>query len=203
MPGSMNHRLNALFGDVVPGRLQIITSCTGLKVALAGTQRTPAEHLYLGQQHVQLMSGVKAYRATANLDLYIVSAKYGLVSGAFRLPAYDETFSGLGKRAIKEKANSVALPASMESVLSAPADATIVLPGRDYLTASQLASMALGDEQRVYFVGGASIGRMLPSGKSVFHALLNASDKTLFRSGEIALKGAVVGQYLKRLAGIS
>lgn len=46
---------------------------------------TPAEDLYSGQQHVRLMRGIHGYQSAngnkADVDLWILSAGYGLVPG--------------------------------------------------------------------------------------------------------------------------
>ena len=117
-------------------RILIITSCTGHKsvsheqqltqedfrlgpehvrqreVGLAEVL-TPAEELYTGQQHVRLMRGVQALRTSGketDIDLWILSAGYGLVPGDRRLVPYDCTFDGMRKRELREWADFLGVP---------------------------------------------------------------------------------------------
>src|SRR5438067_2531132 len=63
---------------------------------------TPAESLYAGGQHGALMNGIEAIRSRTKkdgspfeIDLWILSAGFGLVSGHAKLPPYDCTFNDM------------------------------------------------------------------------------------------------------------
>src|SRR4051794_27231895 len=101
-------------------KIRIITSCTGEKLIshdqqltqddfrllnepelfraredrLAGC-RTSAEDFYTGQQHLRLMRGVKQLRdklGAESVDLWILSAGYGLIPGSRQIVPYECTF---------------------------------------------------------------------------------------------------------------
>jgi hypothetical protein len=60
--------------------------------------RLPAGQLYRGRQHIQLMKGIELLRRTFGpevVDLFILSAGFGLVPEHQPLPPYNATFSGL------------------------------------------------------------------------------------------------------------
>ena len=103
-------------------KILVITSCTGKKASKPENQLTlsdfqqgpehlkrreqelseyflPAEKLYTGGQHIRLMHGVEALRRTdIEVELWIVSAGYGLIPGERELPPYETTFTGMGKK---------------------------------------------------------------------------------------------------------
>lgn len=108
-------------------RLLVITSCTGEKAVTSADQLRlddfrqgathiaqreraladlclPAEQLYTGLQHQRLMSGVRALREQARdvtLDLWVLSAGYGLVPAARKLAPYEATFANLGRKELR------------------------------------------------------------------------------------------------------
>src|SRR5687768_14802066 len=121
-------------------RVNVITSCTGRKLALAPGDTAPAERLYCGQHHVRLMRGVEYLRgAGATVDVWIVSAGHGLVHGAEPLATYEKTFQGRRRLERHAMASQLGIPQAIGAVLASRADLTIVLLGDDYLQACQLA----------------------------------------------------------------
>ena len=156
-------------------RVLVITSCTGEKsvespkaLKLSDFQKgaehvrnreteivdllRPAEELYTGQQHVRLMRGVADFRAAhptngkgSALDLRILSAGYGIVSGLQKLVAYEATFQGMGKTELRKWAATLGVPAAFREAVATPYDLALVLLGDDYLDACALdASVKLG-----------------------------------------------------------
>src|SRR5690348_7730055 len=101
-------------------KIQVITSCTGEKRHSAPNQLVqedfrglhdsglfnarlqslsecflPAEDMYTGEQHARLMSGVQTIRKSLSddaVDVWILSAGYGLISGHVRIVPYECTF---------------------------------------------------------------------------------------------------------------
>lgn len=103
-------------------RIRVITSCTGEKTvssdealtledfrkgaahvesreAELSSVLTSAEDLYSGQQHVRLMRGIRSYRSAngnkADIDLWILSAGYGLIPSDQKLAPYECTFQDM------------------------------------------------------------------------------------------------------------
>ena len=88
--------------------IRVITTCTSRKLASVPTPdhdvlpglecddgRVPAEVLYTGEQHRRLMAGVRAAEAVRPVEVWVISAKAGLVAGKHELAPYDESFAGM------------------------------------------------------------------------------------------------------------
>ena len=92
----------------------------------------PAEELYTGEQNRRLMLGVRAWRAlrgSDELDLRIVSARYGLVKGDDVLAPYEVTFGTMGSAARRVRGRRLELPQRLEEVLREPYDLAVMLLG--------------------------------------------------------------------------
>lgn len=98
-------------------RIHILTSCTGEKIANPKNQLTQsdfanpnvfsyregeladyieeAQCMYTGQQHVRLMRYIEDLQGQLEVELSIVSAGYGLISGSQRIAPYECTFQGV------------------------------------------------------------------------------------------------------------
>lgn len=181
-------------------RVNVVTSCTGRKIALASHVTTPAERLYCGQHHLRLMRGVERLRGVgATVDLRIVSAGHGLVHGSTPLSPYEQTFQG--RRASERNAMSIELgiPAAVRSVLASSADLTIVLLGDDYLQACGLDDeVQLGAPTLVFAAASATLAlRRIPGLRVV---ALSVEHTRQFAAGLVALKGEVGGRLLAALA---
>ncbi len=115
---------------------------------------TPAEDLYSGQQHVRLMRGIHGYQSAngnkADVDLWILSAGYGLVPGDQKLAPYEYTFQGMKKAELREWADELSVPGEIRRVLAQPYDLVIVLFGDSYLEASALPRLVKKPTRRSY-----------------------------------------------------
>jgi hypothetical protein len=136
----------------VSDRITVITTCTNRKVApsdsgefdeLPGLQREattfPAERLYAGGQHRRLMDGVDSLRAHRPVDVWVISAKAGLVPGNVALLPYDESFTGLTPDEVRHRADVLQIPLQFRTIAAKPSALTIVLAGNDYFDAALLA----------------------------------------------------------------
>ncbi|MBN2801019.1 MAG: hypothetical protein JXX28_17910 [Deltaproteobacteria bacterium] len=181
-------------------KIRILTSCTRLKALhhpeplrlpdfqqggahlLARSQALareagslPAGELYTGAQHLELLRGVRAGRAAGlELELWVLSAGYGLIPEDRPLVPYDVTFNGM--RAAEERAwaEHLGLPQAMREWLAQPADQALVLLGVPYLRACALsADTPLGAPTA--FTTGPRAARRLPRGASAWvHTLEDA-----------------------------
>jgi hypothetical protein len=208
-------------------RVLVITSCTGEKSVKTdqqltpedfaqgaehvadrerrlGPHMTPAEDLYTGQQHRRLMSGVREFRANAaktgdHLNLWILSAGYGLVPGDRPIAPYECTFSGMSKVNAREWANARGIPETFRHLVSEPYDLGIVLLGGTYLDAVQLTEdVRLGGP--TLFLTGQSSAKVLRAIPSVQLLELSKEDTRRFHAGLVSLKGEVGGRLLAHLA---
>lgn len=181
-------------------RVNVITSCTGRKVALAPGATTPAERLYCGQHHVRLMRGVDYLRAAgATVDVWIVSAGHGLVHGTELLAPYEKTFQGRPTSERNAMASQLGIPRAIRAVLASRADLTIVLLGDDYLHACQLAGpVEQGAPTLVFASASASLAMSAIPGLHV--VAVGVEHTRQFAAGLVALKGEVGGRLLAALA---
>jgi hypothetical protein len=167
----------------------------------------PAQELYTGQQHSRLMSGIAAMRThpqgSANrLDLYILSAGYGLVSAEQKLAPYEATFQGMGRAELRKWADILGVPQAFREALAAPYDLGLILLGEDYLDACSLdASVKLGGPT-LLFCGNKTLNKVPKLANLQSIALLNADAKR-FLCGLVALKGELGLRILSQLASES
>lgn len=207
-----------------PGRLLVLTSCTGEKSVddvrrLTGDDfargashvkarerelkklLTSAQDLYTGLQHVRLMRGVKALRAARPdlaLDLWVLSAGYGLVPAGRTLAPYEATFSGMRKAELQAWAEHLHVPQDVRRLLAEPYDLALVLLGDDYLTACGLDdTVTLGGPTLVF--GGKAGAARLPRLPRLRTVVLGNPDASRFACGLVGLKGEVAARLLERL----
>lgn len=210
-------------------RILVITSCTGEKSVSSERALTlqdfaqgrrhvarrekelkdllcPAEALYTGQQHVRLMRGVQAFRESRLsgngddvLDLQILSAGYGIVSGEDRLAPYEATFQGMPKGELREWARELGVPAAFRKRVAAPYDLGLILLGDDYLSTCELDDSVEFGGPTLLFCGGSTRKR-LPDLVNVRPVVLSNPEAKRFSCGLVALKGELASRLLSRLA---
>jgi hypothetical protein len=203
-------------------RILIITSCTGQKRvdhqnALTGMDfeqgskhvaerekelsdyLTPAQAIYSGQQHVRLMRGVESVSDRLDIDLYIVSAGYGLVSGDRKLAPYECTFTGRGKSDLLNWASKLNIPDDFRRIISQPFDLALLLLGNDYLSACQLDDTIQLGGPTIVFCGNIARKR-LPDITSLRYVTLSNPEAKRFSCGLVSLKGELASRMLLSLA---
>ena len=207
-------------------RIVVITSCTGEKAVESpealtledfqkgpahvkarekalGSLLMPAEDLYTGQQHVRLMRGIKAFRAQApkhTLDLFVLSAGYGVVKGDQKLAPYEATFATLKKGPLRKWADQLGVRQAFRETLAAPYDLALVLLGDDYLEACLLdADLKLGGPT-LLFCGGTT-HKKLPVVRRLRAVPLSNREAKRFSCGLVALKGDLAARVLGMVAG--
>jgi hypothetical protein len=204
-------------------RILIITSCTGEKSVehkqsltltdfrkgpehVARRERelaellTPAEDLYSGQQHVRLMRGVRALRDSGQfvVDLWILSAGYGLVPADRKLAPYEVTFQGMKSVELRRWADVLNVPADFRSTLGSRHDLGLVLLGDEYLRACALdADVRLGGLTLLFC--GTNTAKRLPRLTDLRTVILSPPEAKRFSCGLVGLKGEVGSRLLTRL----
>jgi len=207
-------------------RIVVLTSCTGEKSVESDDGLTledfkkgsahvqareqnlkdlsrPAEDLYSGQQHVRLMRGVTELRqrnhAGLSLELYILSAGYGLVAAGRPLAPYEATFKGMGKADLRAWADQLQVPRDFRTLLAGRYDLALVLLGDDYLNACALDdSVALGGPTLLFC--GKHAQRHLPKLGNLHTVSIGNADAKRFSCGLVALKGELGRRILSRTA---
>jgi hypothetical protein len=179
---------------MAPERVTILTSCTGRK------RQTPApvaaEELYVGQHHLRLMRGVRALRqAGTQVDVWIVSAGHGVVSGGDPLHCYERTFQGRPASERRQMARELGIPQAFRRVLAEPTQLAIVLLGEEYLEACE-PDADLGAGGPVLVLCSASAALRLPRLAGTTVLPLRTTHTRQFNCGFVGLKGEIVGRLL-------
>jgi hypothetical protein len=179
----------------------VLTSCTSRKDLAASSGRLAAERLYIGEQHRRLMCGVRAVRNVPSgfdIDLRILSAGHGIVSGSRRLGIYDASFSGLGGPAIDAIAEQLRVRASLQRLLRREHLLTLLLLGEDYMRAAGIDSATVLGGPTIAFGGRWLMRRrdelplrVVPAGRE---------EARRFSCGVIGLKGELAGRLLGLIA---
>ena len=173
-------------------KISILTSCTGTKKYSPDNQlgvdqfnhlhtpqfdqyedlldayRLPAEDMYTGLQHKRLMQGVSHLRNTIgdeNVDLNILSAGYGIVSGDRTIVPYEVTFLGMPVSEILQWAAHLDVPQAANRIFQKDVDVVFVLLGSTYLRALGLNENSNFSAPTVFLSSKSSQGHIKGSGK--------------------------------------
>ena len=207
-------------------KIRIITSCTGRKrhspenqltqsdfyrlhkpeefMVLEGSLaefRTRAEDLYTGLQHVRLMEGVRRVReerGIGSVDLWILSAGYGLIPADREIVPYECTFQGMKAREIGVWAQHLHVPEDTRQFFMKPADLVLVLLSDAYLRALALDEDVTFAAPTLFFTGKASQKRVKGQG-TLRTVLLTNREAKCFSCGLVGLKGEVARRILHHL----
>lgn len=167
-----------------------------------GETKRSAHGMYAGQQHERLMRAVGEikFREVAgedvpSLDLWILSAGYGLVHRTEGLTLYESSFRGMPKQTLREWSRQLGIPAKVRDVLAKPADLILVLLGDDYWQALDLDDdVKLGGP--ALFLCGSVMGRRLPFPKRARPVVLRRKTAKRFSCGLVGLKGELAARLL-------
>ncbi|MFM7569724.1 MAG: DUF6884 domain-containing protein, partial [Betaproteobacteria bacterium] len=202
-------------------RILVVTSCTGEKAVESPDQLTledfrrganhvaeketalkpllrSAEDLYSGLQHIRLMKGIRAARESGQLEveLQVLSAGYGLVSGSAMLAPYEATFAGMKGVELREWARALRVPQAIRKLLGQPRDLTILLLGEDYLQACEIATDLVLGSPTIALCSAASAKR-LPTLPNLHKVVVTNADAKRFSCGLVGLKGEITSRVLQ------
>jgi len=208
-------------------KIHILTSCTGEKIASPDNQlaaedflsihdeasfaqkesrleahRTPADDMYTGLQHMQLMEGVRQYRAESgddSLSTWVLSAGYGLIPGDKQVVPYECTFQTMKASEVDEWATHLHIPATARKFFRIKADLVIVLLGKQYLRALQLDDDIEFASPTLFFASNSSEKFIRGKGK-IAKILLSNKEAKRFSYGLVGLKGELTRRLLNLLA---
>lgn len=206
-------------------RIVIITSCTGKKVVhhdsgltihdfragpthIAQREReiaeflTLAEDMYVGQQHLYLMQGVRFLRehySPLEVEMRILSAGYGLVPAHQLLAPYECTFQSMKKDEARAHAALLNIPTDVRRALYQPYDLALVLLGGAYLDACALDKTVHLGGPTLFFCGPTAAAHLprLPHMQVIALSHQSARD---FSCGLVSLKGKLAARLLMRIA---
>ena len=159
----------------------VITSCTGEKLYHPENQLVQSDfsdpetlrkreeelkeysveagRIYTGMQHQRLMEGVQLLRNTFGddvLDVYVVSAGYGLISEHKKVVPYEVTFNNMNGTEINEWSRQIGIHRDLNTLVPAY-DLVLFLLGDKYLKAVNLPLEAASPDQKLlFFASGTS-----------------------------------------------
>jgi hypothetical protein len=197
-------------------KIRIITSCTGKKIVKHENQpdyngvrailegkissdelslpMISAGKLYSGRQHLQVMKGI--YNYDGDVDLWILSAAFGLIPQDEMIFPYDATFSGKNKNLIISLSQKMGIPSSMEKLLREKTDITLILLGKEYLQAAQI-SHEIKSKGVVYYLAAPSVKTLIP--RDGIHVELGMDQARKFKATLISLKGVIAAMFLDKI----
>ena len=202
-------------------KMLVVTSCTGEKLYHPDNQLTQADFadaetlakremelaefkttagkIYTGMQHQRLMEGIETLRSAYGkdiVDLYIVSAGYGLISEDREVVPYEVTFNTMNGNAIKEWSQHLGIHHDLGELVQ-KYDLVLFLLGDKYIKAVALPfEEAKADQKLVFFASGMS-RKMIPSHAPYYFVEVGQEDAKSFSYGLVGLKG-----YLFKLLAI-
>lgn len=191
--------------------ITVISSCTGMKAVETKDDLTladfrdpsrltareaelkslmkPAAIMYTGEQHVKLMNGVSRLRRMYGakvVNVWIVSAGYGLIPEDRIIAPYNATFRGMSKPEIHSWARHLHLPERVRSVVR---DRSLVffLLGNDYLEALQPPLEPSARQRFVFFASRSAFKSLRRPGVTLVPA--GTPESSQYGAGNTALKG--------------
>ena len=209
-------------------RILIVTSCTGEKTSKPENQltlkdfqkggphlktrekeltefRKAASELYTGQQHLRLMRGVNTVSGNNNgtpvaeIDLWVLSAGYGLVPGKQKLAPYECTFLGMKAKQLRDWADEINAPQDFRKVVADKYDLGLILLGDGYLKACNLDDKVELGGPTILFCGNG-MSKSLPRIPRMRIVTLSNPEASRFSCGLVGLKGELAHRILDGIA---
>ena len=151
--------------------------------------------MYTGVQHTLLMEGLGQIWDTYGnqaVDLAIISAKYGLLSGCDVIVPYNVTFAGMKKKELLARSNSLQLHARVERLIT-NYELVLFLLGAEYIKALQL-PFEVPDTVTQIFLLGKGYRKLIPDASNTHFVPVGNDLACELRVMGVALKGYVFRQ---------
>lgn len=194
-------------------KLLVVTSCTGEKKYSPDNQlvqadfenretfstrekelaehMTPAGEIYTGMQHLRLMEGIQELRkkyGQSVVDLYIVSAGYGVIHEDRMVVPYEVTFNTMNGKAITEWSRFLSIHEDLDKLIP-QYDLVLFLLGDKYLKAIQLPFQSATENQKLVFFASNSSKKQIPDKRPYYFVEVGQEDAKSFSYGLVGLKG--------------
>lgn len=160
---------------------------------------SPAWAMYTGQQHTLTMKGISAARAAGiDIELWILSAGYGLIPGHRVIAPYEATFNDMGQEDLNARSLALGLPAAFTRLVQRPYDFGMVLLGADYLNAVNIGGAVFNNTTLVL---GSAAALAVPLPNNARSRVAGAAEAhKLGGAGSTAIKGEIARRFLVELA---
>ncbi|MFC1837201.1 tRNA-guanine transglycosylase DpdA [Thermodesulfobacteriota bacterium] len=161
----------------------------------------PAGQLYTGMQHTRLMDGITEFRKkvkSAEVELWILSAGYGLIPEEKVIAPYEVTFQGMKVKELRQWADSLDIPSKIRTVLAQSFDLGVILLGDDYLRTCDLDTEVKLGGPAIAFCGAKS-KKTYTTIEGIKPVLLKNADAKRFSCGLVGLKGEITTRLLNKI----
>ena len=152
-----------------------------------------ASEMYTGSQHVSLMEGLKKVWSKYGVpvvDLYIISAGYGLLGRDDIIVPYEVTFSGMTDKQILERSNFLNIHKQVESLIS-QYDLVLFLLGREYIIALRLPFHGANTVAQIFLIG-PTYRKLIPDLPNTFLIPTGRDLAAQLHTTNIELKGVLL-----------
>lgn len=141
----------------------------------------PAKEMYTGYQTRELVRGVDLLREIkgVEIDLFILSAGFGLINENKKIPPYDCSFAGMRKSELIARSKALTIPKDFRKLLKKSYDLTYLALGQKYLHALGEEWLGYSDCTTIVF-GTQNLGERilaLPANKETVIAFSKAGYK--------------------------
>ena len=213
---------------MVEKRILVITSCTGEKRFNTSNllvqddfrneeilkQRESelsefscqAALMYTGMQHLRLMEGVSLLRSSFTkdlIDVYIISAGYGLIEENKSIVPYEVTFNSMNNQEIKEWSKLLKINDSVSSLINTNKyDFVIFLLGDKYIRALDLPLDLKHITTKLIFLASNTSKKLIPINESYKFLEVGQKDASEFSYGLVGLKGYLFKLLAQELASL-
>ena len=204
-------------------KILILTSCTGKKSVNSDMQlkkedflfmsdakkfqermeplndlKMEAEEIYSGEQHKRLLRGVKQFREKyggESIDLRILSAGFGIISGNKQIVPYECSFNEMNSRELTEWSRFLKIPDMGKEILIKKYDLIIVLLGEKYLRSLSLEEGLIFNSPVLFLTGKAS-ERYIQGEGNISKVIVSNNEAKRFSCGLVGLKGELASRIL-------
>jgi len=160
-----------------------------------------AGQMYTGMQHLRLNEGVALLRqelGRESVDLYIVSAAYGLISEDRTIAPYDMTFNGMRKEQVIERSRFLGIKHDLEETINGY-ELVFFLLGEQYLVALELPLKCSSSTRKLIFLASPSNRRLIPNNPNYYVVEVGKVEAMEYGYGLVGLKGYLLGLFAKEV----
>jgi hypothetical protein len=148
------------------------------------------------------MQGVEKFRehyGVASVDLWILSAGYGIIPSDQKIVPYDSTFRGMSADEIVAWSKYLQIPQGAREIFCKKLDLLIILLGRDYMKSLALGEDVVFHSPTLFFVSQTSKKYVTGIGRRR-DIIVSRSDPQHFACGMIGLKGEIAKRLLQYIS---
>jgi len=167
---------------------------------MAGFCRTAGE-IYTGEQHVRLMRGVQAIRASGgeesriDVQVRILSAGHGMIPESRLVAPYEVTFATMKSKELREWADKLNVPMDFRKTIGPKYDLGLILLGDNYLQACAVDETVKFGGPTLLFCGTA-MAKKLPVLKNLRVVPISNPEAMRFSFALVGLKGELAARVL-------